>query len=73
MLLLAKVFLSGYPDLYVGLVLYGLAPCIAMVIVFTFLSQGNNALAIVLVAINSICQDAPDPRVRETAPGSRFL
>ncbi|HOI75515.1 MAG TPA: arsenic resistance protein [Syntrophales bacterium] len=56
MLLLAKIFLSGYPDLYVGLVLYGLAPCIAMVIVFTFLSQGNNALAIVLVAINSICQ-----------------
>ncbi|NPU84636.1 MAG: arsenic resistance protein [Syntrophaceae bacterium] len=56
MLFLAKVFLSGYPDLYVGLVLYGLAPCIAMVIVFTFLSLGNNALAIVLVAINSICQ-----------------
>jgi ACR3 family arsenite transporter len=42
--------------MYVGLVLYGLAPCIAMVIVFTFLSLGNNALAIVLVAINSICQ-----------------
>jgi arsenite transporter len=56
MLLLAKVFLSAYPDLYVGLVLYGLAPCIAMVIVFTFLALGNNALAIVLVAINSICQ-----------------
>lgn len=56
MLLLAKIFLSAYPDLYVGLVLYGLAPCIAMVIVFTFLSLGNNALAIVLVAINSICQ-----------------
>ena len=56
MLLLAKIFLSAYPDLYIGLVLYGLAPCIAMVIVFTFLSLGNNALAIVLVAINSICQ-----------------
>jgi arsenite transporter len=56
MLLLAKIFLSAYPDLYVGLVLYGLAPCIAMVIVFTFLSLGNNALAIILVAINSICQ-----------------
>ncbi len=36
--------------------LYGLAPCIAMVIVFTFLSLGNNALAIILVAINSVCQ-----------------
>ena len=56
MLLLAKIFLSGYHDFYVGLVLYGLAPCIAMVIVFTFLAYGNNALAIVLVAMNSIAQ-----------------
>ena len=56
MLLLAKVFLAGDHDLYVGLVLYGLAPCIAMVIVFTFLALGNNALAIILVAINSVCQ-----------------
>lgn len=56
MLLLAKVFLSWNQDLYTGLVLYGLAPCIAMVIVFTFLALGNNALAIVLVAINSIMQ-----------------
>lgn len=56
MLALAKIFLSHYHDFYVGLVLYGLAPCIAMVIVFTFLSFGNNALAIVLVAINSILQ-----------------
>ena len=56
MFLLAKLFLSGDPDMYAGLVLYGLAPCIAMVIVFTFLAKGNNALAIVLVAINSIIQ-----------------
>ena len=56
MLLLARVFLAGQPDLYTGLVLYGLAPCIAMVIVFTFLAYGNNALAIVLVALNSIMQ-----------------
>ncbi|OGC83524.1 MAG: hypothetical protein A2V73_05875, partial [candidate division Zixibacteria bacterium RBG_19FT_COMBO_42_43] len=56
MLLLAKLFLSGNKDLYVGLVLYGLAPCIAMVIVFTFLALGNNVLALVLVAINSIAQ-----------------
>lgn len=56
MLGLAKLFLSNHPDLYVGLVIYGLAPCIAMVIVFTFLALGNNALAIVLVAINSIVQ-----------------
>lgn len=56
MLLLAKTFLSGEPDLYTGLVLYGLAPCIAMVIVFTYLSAGNGPLAIILVALNSIVQ-----------------
>ncbi len=56
MLLLAKIFLSGEQDLYVGLVLYGLAPCIAMVIVFTYLSAGNGPLAIILVALNSIIQ-----------------
>ncbi|MCL4457933.1 MAG: arsenic resistance protein [Nitrospirae bacterium] len=56
MLLLAKIFLSGEPDLYTGLVLYGLAPCIAMVIVFTYLSAGSGPLAIILVALNSIIQ-----------------
>jgi len=56
MLLLAKVFLRGEPDLYTGLVLYGLAPCIAMVIVFTYLAAGNGPLAIILVAVNSIAQ-----------------
>lgn len=56
MLLLANIFLQSGSDLHTGLVLYGLAPCIAMVIVFTFLAQGNNALALVLVAINSIMQ-----------------
>jgi ACR3 family arsenite transporter len=56
MLALAKLFLADHPDLYTGLVLYGLAPCIAMVIVFTFLALGNNAMAIILVAINSIMQ-----------------
>lgn len=56
MLLLAKIFLGGEQDLYTGLVLYGLAPCIAMVIVFTYLSAGNGPLAIILVAVNSIIQ-----------------
>lgn len=56
MLLLAKIFLSSNPDLYTGLVLYGLAPCIAMVIVFTYLASGNGPLAIILVAVNSIIQ-----------------
>lgn len=56
MFILANTFLQSNPDLYTGLILYGLAPCIAMVIVFTFLARGNNALALVLVAINSIMQ-----------------
>lgn len=56
MLLLANIFLQSGSDMHTGLVLYGLAPCIAMVIVFTFLALGNNALALVLVAINSILQ-----------------
>lgn len=56
MLLLANLFLAWNKDLYTGLVLYGLSPCMAMVIVFTFLALGNNVLAIVLVAINSIMQ-----------------
>ena len=56
MLLLARLFLGNKPDLYTGLVLYGLAPCIAMVIVFTYLAQGNAPLAIILVAVNSILQ-----------------
>jgi len=53
---LAKLFLQGQPELYTGLVLYGIAPCIAMVIIFTFLARGNVALALVLVAFNSILQ-----------------
>lgn len=56
MLGLAWVFLRNSPDLYTGLVLYGFAPCIAMVIVFTYLARGNNALALVLVAFNSVMQ-----------------
>lgn len=56
MLILANIFLQSGSDLHTGLVLYGLAPCIAMVIVFTFLARGNNALALVLVATNSIMQ-----------------
>lgn len=56
MLFLANTFLQRGSDMHTALVLYGLAPCIAMVIVFTFLAQGNNALALVLVAVNSVMQ-----------------
>ncbi len=58
---LANFFFRPGSDFHTALVLYGLAPCIAMVIVFTFLAFGNNALAIVLVAMNSILQMALIP------------
>jgi ACR3 family arsenite transporter len=56
MFALANLFFQPGSDFHTALVLYGLAPCIAMVIVFTFLALGNSALAIVLVAMNSILQ-----------------
>jgi ACR3 family arsenite transporter len=55
MLLLANLFVSD-PELHTGLVLYGLAPCIAMVIIFTFLAKGNTPMALVFVALNSVMQ-----------------
>lgn len=58
---LASAFFRPGSDFHTALVLYGLAPCIAMVIVFTFLALGNSALAIILVAMNSILQMALIP------------
>ncbi|HEX7949449.1 MAG TPA: bile acid:sodium symporter [Candidatus Limnocylindrales bacterium] len=55
MLALANVFVAD-PELHTGLVLYGLAPCIAMVIIFTFLAKGNTPMALVFVALNSTVQ-----------------
>jgi ACR3 family arsenite transporter len=55
MLALANIFVSD-PELHTGLVLYGLAPCIAMVIIFTYLARGNAAMALVFVALNSVIQ-----------------
>jgi arsenite transporter len=55
MLGLANMFV-GDPELHTGLVLYGLAPCIAMVIIFTFLAKGNTPMALVFVALNSVAQ-----------------
>src|SRR5512140_205318 len=52
---LANLFVSD-PELRTGLILYGLAPCIAMVIIFTFLAKGNTPMALVFVALNSIAQ-----------------
>jgi ACR3 family arsenite transporter len=55
MLLLANMFVAD-KELHTGLVLYGLAPCIAMVIIFTYLAKGNTPMALVFVAFNSIIQ-----------------
>jgi arsenite transporter len=55
MLGLANIFVAD-PELRTGLVLYGLAPCIAMVIIFTFLAKGNTPMALVFVALNAVAQ-----------------
>ena len=55
---LATTFLGGRPEFVTGLILVGIAPCIAMVLIWNELAAGNQELCAVCVGVNSLLQIA---------------
>jgi len=66
------IFLRSQPELWIGLILLGVAPCIAMVLVWTDLAGGNNSLALALMAWNSLIQMITTPLFIFLIIGSRI-
>ena len=55
---LATAFLGGHPEFVTGLIIVGIAPCIAMVLIWNDLAGGNQEMCAVCVGVNSLLQIA---------------